>query len=323
MNRKSLLTKVCILILVLSFCLVGCKAVSKADNKSVAKAGAGSDSYAMYDQEMSVESEAGITSDVALKNDAAMAPSQTTTSAPTALPENRKLIQTVRMTVETEDMDTLLSQLSIQINSLSGYVERQNIQNGSAYTAKRTRSAELTIRIPAENLTAFVDQVSGISNVVTSNKSVTDVTLDYVSTESRMNALKTEETRLLELLEMAKNMDDLLAIESRLTDVRAEIEQVGSTLRIYDNQVDYATVNLTISEVKEYTVPEPEPETLWERISTGFGDTLEDIGDGFEDFIVFLTVNSPYILTLAGAVILFIVLRRIRKKKKKTQEKTE
>ena len=48
----------------------------------------------------------------------------------------------------------------------------------------------MTIRIPAQSLDVFVDQVGEVSNIVSTNKSVDDITLNYVSTESRMKAFR-------------------------------------------------------------------------------------------------------------------------------------
>ena len=50
----------------------------------------------------------------------------------TALPENRKWIITVHMDAETEDLDTLLTSLDERITALNGYVEDQEIYNGSS-----------------------------------------------------------------------------------------------------------------------------------------------------------------------------------------------
>lgn len=233
----------------------------------------------------------------------------------TNLPENRKMIQKVWLRAETEDMDTLLQKVSQRINELDGYVESQEIYNGSAYSGTRYRTAEITIRIPAEKLNSFVNEVSEISNIVSSNQTTDDVTLSYVATESRVKALETEQARLLELLEMAETMDDLLTVEARLTDVRAELEQVTSTLRVMDNQVDYSTVYLSIQEVREYTVVE-EPETVWDRIGAGFMESLKDIGDGFVELFVFLVVNFPYFIILGVVLTGLILIFRSRKKKK-------
>ena len=243
----------------------------------------------------------------------------------TALPENRKWIVTVNLTAETDYLDALRSALDEKIAALNGYVEDQSVNNGSAYqSSRRYRSANLTIRIPADSIDGFLQDVGGIANIVRQNKSIEDVTLNYVATESRLKALETEEARLLELLAQAENMSDLLEIEARLSEVRSELENYASQKRLYDNQIDYATVYLAIEEVQEYT-PVEEP-TLWERISKGFRDNLEGVGDDLLDVLVWFIVSIPYLVVFAIVItIVVFILRRVRRrrKEKKTPKKTD
>lgn len=232
----------------------------------------------------------------------------------TALPENRKWIITVNMDAETEDLDALLVSLDEKINSLNGYVEDQEIYNGSSYSSRRHRNASLTIRIPTGDVDAFTEEVAGIANVVSNNLSRDDITLNYVATESKITALETEETRLLELLAQAETMSDLLEIEARLSDVRYELESYNSRLRLYDNQVDYATIHLFISEVQEYT-PVAE-KTVWERIRDGFKSSLKGLKENIVDILVWILANSPYLVVwgafLAGIFFVVKNIRRIR-----------
>lgn len=234
-------------------------------------------------------------------------------SSSTALPEGRKWIITVDMDVETESLDSLLEAVSEKITALDGYVEGQRIYNGSAYSSRRYRSASITVRIPAAQVDNFTDAVAGAANVVTKNTTTDDVTTTYVDTESRLKALEVEQERLLALLEQAENMADLLEIEERLTDVRYELENYASQLRVYDNLVDYATINLNIDEVQEYT-PVEEP-TLWERISGGFMDSLKGLGNGLLELAVWFIVSLPYLVFYA--VIAAVVILLVRKLKKK------
>lgn len=239
-----------------------------------------------------------------------------------ALPENRKWIITVDMSAETEDLDTLLDALDEKITDLNGYVEDQNIYNGSSYSSRRYRSASLTVRIPAEDVDQFTQEVSGISNVVRTNKNLEDVTLSYTATESRVKALETEEARLLELMEQAENMSDLLEIEARLTDVRYELENYTSQLRTYDNKIDFATIYLSIEEVQEYTPVEEE--TLWERISGGFVSSLKGLGEGALEVLVWVIVSSPYLVVwgIIAAVVIVLVKRHRKRKTDKKRKPT-
>lgn len=233
---------------------------------------------------------------------------------------DRKLIKRVYMDVETEDLDETLAKLNSRINTVGGYIESQEQYNGSSYSSYRSRSATMVIRVPAENLEEFIGEVEGISNVTTFRQSQDDVTLSYVATESRMNALKAEEERLLELMSQAETMYDLLEVEDRLTDVRYELESVTSQLRVLSNQVSYATVNLDIDQVTVYTPTAKQ--TVWERIGSGFKENLGDIAEDLEDFFVWFVVYIPQLVIFAVIVFVIVVVSK-RSAKKKREKRLE
>lgn len=241
-----------------------------------------------------------------------------TTAAEDGSVQSQKLIRTMDMDAETDDLDALLAALDQKVRELGGYVENRNVRNGSSYSDRSCRCASLTVRIPADMLDSFAEHIQGASNVLSYQESAKDVTLSYVATESRMKALETEQARLLELLAQAQTMEDLLTVESRLTDVRTELEEVTSQLRLYDNLVDYGTVYLSVTEVTRFTLVEEE--TVWQRISGGFGESLQGLWSGVTEAFVFLAVNLPYIVVwgilIAGGVLL---VRKVFKQKKKKQ----
>ena len=222
-----------------------------------------------------------------------------------ALESDRKLIRTVTIRAETADQDTLLADLDAKVAELGGYVQNKTVNNNKS----SNRSATLKLRIPADKLDAFVDHVEGQTNILSSNETAEDITLNYIAIASRITALETEETRLLELIEKAENLSALLQLESKLTEVRTKLEEYKSQLKVYDNLVDYATVNLTITEVKEYTVVEEEPST-WERITTGFADSVKGAWTIVREIFVFFIVALPYLVLLAivPAIVLVVVL---------------
>lgn len=242
--------------------------------------------------------------------------SDSSTGSTDAQLSDQKLIKTVELRAETEDLETLLSQLAEQIRSLGGYTEYQNVYNGSSYSHYRSRSAQLTVRIPADRLDGFLTQVEGVSNVISKTESVDDVTLQYVDVQSRMEALQAEHDRLVELMEKAEDLADLLTIEERLTEVRYQLESVTSQLRVLDNQVSYATIELYIDEVEVYT--EVEEPTVWHRISTGFLGNLEELWDSLVDLFVWVVTYSPQLLIFAGAIILIVWLCRRAFRKRRT-----
>lgn len=295
-KMTAILVTLCMLAALLAGCGGASKSTQAFDAAAAAPAEAANGAY--YDMESAKSEDGGLTGD----------------TDSTVLPEGRKWIITVNMSAETEDLDALMEALNGKISGLGGYVEDQDSYNGSMYSSRRYRSASLTVRIPAERVDEFTEEMSGIANVVSTNLSREDITLSYVATESRVKALQTEEARLLELMEQAETMADLLEIESRLTDVRYELENRASQLRLYDNQVDYATIYLSIDEVQEYT-PVEEP-TVWERISGGFVSSIKGVGNGLLDLLVWVLAKSPYLVILGGVTVGVVVLIKKRKARK-------
>lgn len=220
---------------------------------------------------------------------------------------NRKLIRRITMQAETEDMDALLSDINGRIAALGGYIESRNVQNGSQYSGYRYRSAKLVIRIPAENLDSFVQQVGQTSNVVSTTESSDDVTMQYVDTESRLKVLRTEEARLLQFLSEAQSISEVLEIEKRLTEIQSEIETLTSRLNTYDNLVSYGTVTLNINEVEVYTEVREEDPSMWEEITEGFNHSVTSLLAAGRAIVVFLLSASPY-LALLGLIALGIWL---------------
>lgn len=307
------------LVLVLAFVLMAMGTVScGASDKAVSEDAA---------YEMVTDSYAGATlggmnysanrGDGALKMEAVEMEEGAPTST-VAQPVERKLIRNVRLEMETKTFDLMMAQIEESVEARDGYIENMDTYNGSAYYGgHNSRSANMTIRIPADKLDAFMQEVSTIGNVISRSEDVNDVTLTYVDTQSRRDMLRLEQERLMAILAEANQVEDIIAIEERLSEVRYQLESMESQLRALDNQVDYATVRLTVSEVRELTAVAEK--TVGERIKEGFAGTLHDIADDAQDLYISFVVNLPYLIMWAvgiGIVILLIVARKRRKAKK-------
>lgn len=216
----------------------------------------------------------------------------------------RKLIRTIRLEMQTKEFDAVIEGLTKKVQEMDGYIENSSMWGNSYYNTS-TRSSEYTVRIPADRLNEFVEVVSGLGNVTYKSESVEDVTLQYVDVESRKKALETEQDRLLELLEKAETLEDLLAIESRLSEVRYELENYGSQKRLLDNQIDYSTVYVSVSEVERIT--EVGEKTFFQEIADRFGDSLYMVGRGIRGFVIGFVGSLP-VLVVWIAVIALVVL---------------
>ncbi len=222
--------------------------------------------------------------------------------------QNRKLITTVNISAETDDMDTSLSAIDKKVSELGGYTEKSDIYNGS-YSSHVSRNASLTIRIPAARLDEFIQVVEGGNNITNKSVNVDDVTLSYVDTESRKNSLRTEEKRLLDIMEQAETVEDIITIEDKLASVRYEIESIESQLRSYDNKVDYSTVYLNLDEVKTFTPVEKESAIT--RMGNGFMESFSEVIDAIVEFFIWVVVHIPQLILLLIVVLIIVIICRI------------
>lgn len=245
----------------------------------------------------------------------------------TVAQSNRKLIRTVDLQIQTKEFDTVLTSVQERVQELGGYVEQSSIDSGSTYYSSYNRYSYLTVRIPSDKLDGFLENVKETANVTNISESTEDITLRYVDVESRKIALETEQSRLLELLEKAETVEDIITIEGRLSEVRYQLESYTSQLRTFDNQVDYSTVHINIHEVDRET--KVEPKGFWDEVKEQFGDSLYGIGNGIRGFGIWFLGSSPYLviwaIVIAGVVyaVKFIRKKRILKRALKPQAAEE
>lgn len=231
----------------------------------------------------------------------------------------RKLIKNYGIEIETEDMDELIPLIEAEVSHLGGYVENLDTYNGSNYN-RSYRHTNYTVRIPAGLADQFVEFAGNHGNITNKTLNVNDVTMSYVDTQAQRDSLRIQQERLLELLSKAETVEDILTIEERLTDVRYRLESLESTLRTYDNLVDYSTIRVEISEVVEYTAPEPI--TYGQRISESFTRGIKSFVTGLQNFSIWFVGALPLLLLWAviitGAV--FFIKFLVKKNKNKLEK---
>jgi hypothetical protein len=228
----------------------------------------------------------------------------------------RKLIKDYDLDIETEDFDGFMDMIQRRVNAMNGYIESLNTYSGRGYYYDR-RTSDLTVRIPADKGDEFLDILGENSNIIRNSLNVNDVTLQYVDLESRKSAYKTEEARLLELLEKADTIEDILTIENRLSEIRYQLESMEQKLRTYDNLVDYSTFRLSVSEVKEYT--EPEPESYLDRLTDSFTGGIKGAVNWLKEFSIWFVGAIPALILTA--IVIFAVVRILIAANKRNQKK--
>lgn len=230
------------------------------------------------------------------------------------VPDQRKIIKSANMEVETLEFDRALNLLQGKINAYGGYIESSNVRGTSLFNENSTRNAHYTLRIPSKEFSNFMMDMNTIGNIISQGTFGSDITSQYFDTDAHLKALKIQEDRLLDILRKAEIIEDVISLERELSNVRYEIESLTGSIRRWDNLVDYATLNISIYEVYEITEEVIHPKTLAERISAKFNSSTKAIKEFFEDSTVFAIGTVPFLIFWIPALfILYFVVKKIRK----------
>lgn len=237
-----------------------------------------------------------------------------------AAESGRKLIKNVNLDVETKAFDTFISDLEKEVESFEGYIEYSSVGGSSYLSENSQRTAWYTVRIPEAKLETFISKVGDNGNITNISQDIRDITLEYVDVAGRISTLEAELERLNELLSEASSIEDILAIESKISDVRYELESYQSRMNSYDNQVDYSTVNISVLEVD--VVSASQGDSAWEQIQSGFMSSLYGLGRGLSGFVIGLLSGIPYLAVIVVVIVIIVKVahRRGRKKKERPAE---
>lgn len=229
-----------------------------------------------------------------------------------------KIIKTAGLGLETREFDRDLAYIKQKVVDMGGYVASSYISGRKPeYYNESGRYANLSIRIPQERMEAFLAEARGVATVTYENSSGEDITSSYFDTESRLKIYETQRERIMGLLEKAETMEDIISLETELSRLTYEIENLTTQLKRWDDLIDFATVNIDITEIPPATAVASD-DSVGTRISEGFSRTLGGIVVFFENLFVFIVAASPA-LVLIGLIVFVIVLitRRHRRKMEK------
>lgn len=245
-----------------------------------------------------------------------------------------KIIYSGHSYMETTEFDKALAALEEAVKQFGGFVQDSNVngttrRNSDGTTVVVNRWGYYTVRIPTARFDEFMLMTEGIGNVTSSGRSAENVTSQYTDYEARLSSLNTQEERLLSMLEESGDLESLIALEARLSEVRYEIESIERNLRNLDQRLAYSTVNLEIQEVEVYTPTATTQRSFGEKVGDAFRDSWKGFGRGCQNFVVWIVAAFPTLLVIAavasGVIGIVVAARKADRKRRaaKVKEKTE
>ncbi len=159
---------------------------------------------------------------------------------------DRRVIKNAEMHLESRDPDLTQKMIVAIAESSDGFVLSTD-QSMSDITQNVRDSVSITIRIPADRFGTSIDAIRQSADrfLVESIKGE-DVTEEFVDIQARLRAKKALEEQFMQIMKQSETVEDALLVQSRLADVRTEIEKIEGRLRFLQNQTSYSTIKVFI-----------------------------------------------------------------------------
>lgn len=311
-----------LLILCLLFSLTGCGAKSEATTEAASaedSAPIEEEVFATEETEADAEAPAASAPGGGFVDGASGTESGEAQATAASLAE--KIIYSGYLYIETTDFDSAMATIDQMVQSYGGFVESSNIYGNTEYQPDGTsriinRNVDYQLRIPCAHFHTFMQSSGNIGNVLNTSTTADNITSQFSDTEARKESLLIQEERLLDMMGQTTEVESLIELESRLSEVRYEIEALERQLINWQNSVDYSTINLSMYEVEIYTPVATRDRTFGEKMSDAFFSGWRNFSNWAQDALISLTAALPTLLLLAVITALIIFLIRRGKKRR-------
>jgi Na+-transporting methylmalonyl-CoA/oxaloacetate decarboxylase gamma subunit len=232
---------------------------------------------------------------------------------------DRKITFSASYELETKSYDKDYERLDALIKESGGYIASENsIAYPYALEHREGRSSFLSLKIPVGGYESFLEKLAGIGEVANKSKSSEDLTSEYFDTEARIEMLQMRKERLTEYIKNATKAADIVEFERELSDVLLELDQYEGNKRRLDQLVDYATVEVNLTELITPETIGKDGQPLGDRASDAFKMSVTGVGEFLRNAAVFFAGAAPVIaLIIVIVVIIWFIVKLVRRARDK------
>ena len=223
----------------------------------------------------------------------------------------KKIIKDGRLGMDVKNLSASKTNIDTIVRNLGGYYDNESLTNNDYATAY-----DLKVRIPSDKFEILIAKIeSGEGEVSYKEIDARDVTEEFIDLETRLGNKQKYLTRYQELLRNAKNIKEILDIEEKIRVLEEEIESTTGRLKYLNDQVNYSTLELNISQKKAFKYTPPFRQNFFEKLK----QSLSRGWYGFVDLFFFLLSNWAVLILLAVLIWLWIKYRKRRKSRKQKE----
>ena len=238
-----------------------------------------------------------------------------------AILNERKIIRSANLTIEVENFDEAYNNINSIILGI-GIVQESNISTERIYIEEKLKlikSGTILLRVNKDKFDSVVNSLKGIGDVYNQAINGQDVTDRFVDTESRLRLLKLEQGRLEAYLMKLEDLEKIFRTESRLTEIRQEIESLTGNLNKMSSLVELSTITITMNEKRPDSINPLKPLTYGQKLIDNLKSSLEGVLTFLGELLIFVVAAIPVLLLLGLFLLLGVfIYKRIPKKQKET-----
>ena len=226
--------------------------------------------------------------------------------------DGQKIVYTASLSIQSLEYDQSAASIRRKIREAGGFSEAESEYdkdyNWYRYTGPssgNTRSLSITARIPSDKFEAFLNSLDGDGKIMSKSVNAQNISQVYANKETYKKALEKEQERLLAMMDKAETIEDMIAVESRLSEVERQLNSYKTDLSQMDKDVEFSTVYIDLQEVKRYTET-VEKTTFREKLGFAFEDAISSFRDFCEGVVLFVVRNFPFLIIFAIVVALIV-----------------
>jgi len=210
---------------------------------------------------------------------------------------DKKIIKTANLNLEVKDYNIYNTSLREKLKQFGGYIAQEE-QSQSEYKIENI----ITIKIPVAQFDDAVNSISSNAKELHEKKITSeDVTTEVIDTRSRLEAKKQVRLRYLDLLKQAKNMEEILSVQSEINGIQEQIESAAGRMEYLQHSSSFSTIHLTFYQVLNGAAIDSDKPTFSTRITNAFRFGWNWVGE----LSIGVISIWPLLLAVVGIIILY------------------
>ena len=165
--------------------------------------------------------------------------------------EQRIVLMNADLSIVVVDPANAMNAITNMANEMGGFVVSSRLYKVTTDRGILVPESTITVRVPAEKLTAAMDQIKSLvkdsqNDILSENVTGQDVTKEYTDLKSQLTNLQQAEQQLQKIMDSAQKTEDVLAVYNQLVQVRQQIDVLQGQIQYYDQAARLSAISVTI-----------------------------------------------------------------------------